>query len=53
MSARPAARVALVGATAAVAAAAACVEITAGPGGVQSIRLEPVPPSIVAGDAAQ
>lgn len=30
--------------------AAACVEITAGPGGVQSIRLQRVPPSIIAGD---
>lgn len=44
------ARPALVGLVAAAVAAAACVEITAGPGGVQSIRLDRVPPSIIAGD---
>ena len=45
-------RARVLGAVAAAAGAAACVEIAAGPGGVASIRLEPLPlpPSIVIGD---
>jgi hypothetical protein len=43
-------RLGALAAVTAVTAVAACVEITAGPGGVASIRLFDVPPSIVIGD---
>ncbi len=47
------ARLAALALASAAGAAAACVEIAAGPGGVASLRLEPLPlpPSIVIGDA--
>lgn len=43
-------RAAATAALASVAAVAACVQITAAENGVQAIRFDPVPPSIIAGD---
>ena len=43
-------RVGALAAAGAAGGAAACVAIETAPGGVQSVRLEPAPPSVVAGD---
>lgn len=50
MRARRGGRVASVAALVAVASVAACVEIQTAPGGIASLRLDAVPPSIVGGD---